>query len=163
MKIRMQKLLFELIKNSKRSDRHLAKTLGVSQPTITRMRKKLEQKMISEYTVIPNWTELGYEIMALTFIGVKPTYLREAEAKKVEKWMMKQPNVVFAADGQGMGMTGVIISFHRDYTGFLQFLTETRTEWAQHLTDIQTFIVTVKGGLVLKPFSLKYLTESKEN
>ena len=155
--------MFELIKNSKRSDRDLAKTLGVSQPTITRMRKKLEQKMISEYTVIPNWEELGYEIMALTFVGVKPTYQKEAEARKVEKWMMNQPNVVFAADGQGMGMSAVVISFHRNYTDFLKFLTETRTEWAKYLTDIQTFIVTVKGGLVLKPFSLKYLAESKEN
>jgi len=159
----MQKLLYELIKNSKRSDRDLAKTLGVSQPTITRMRKKLEQKMISEYTVIPNWAELGYEIMALTFVGVKPTYQTEAEAKKVEKWMMKHPNVVFAADGQGMGMTAVIISFHRNYTGFLRLLTETRTEWAEYLTDIQAFIVTVKGGLVFKPFSLKYLADAKEN
>jgi len=163
LKIGLQKLLFELIKNSKRSDRDLAKTLGVSQPTITRMRKKLEQKMISEYTVIPNWEELGYEIMALTFVGVKPTYQKEAEARKVEKWMMNQPNVVFAADGQGMGMSAVVISFHRNYTDFLKFLTETRTEWAEYLTDIQTFIVTVKGGLVFKPFSLKYLASAKEN
>jgi len=61
-----------------------------------------------------------------------------------------------------MGMTAVIISFHRNYTGFLQIMTKTRTEWAEYLTDIQSFIVTVKGGLVFKPFSLKYLTDAKE-
>jgi len=38
-----QKLLRELLKNSKQSDRELAKTLKVSQPTITRLRHKLEK------------------------------------------------------------------------------------------------------------------------
>jgi len=38
-----QKLLRELLKNSKRSDRDLAKILKVSQPTITRTRHKLEK------------------------------------------------------------------------------------------------------------------------
>ena len=37
------KLLFELMKNSHRSDRQLAKALGVSQPTVTRRRAMLEK------------------------------------------------------------------------------------------------------------------------
>jgi len=44
------KLLFELIKNSKRSDRDLAKILGISQPTVTRLRKVLEKEAITQYT-----------------------------------------------------------------------------------------------------------------
>ena len=43
MKKRMMSLLLELLKDSKRSDRELAKILGVSQPTITRLRHKLEK------------------------------------------------------------------------------------------------------------------------
>jgi DNA-binding Lrp family transcriptional regulator len=39
-------LLYELMKNSRKSDRDLAKILDVSQPTVTRMRRKLET---SEY------------------------------------------------------------------------------------------------------------------
>ena len=37
------KLLSELMKDSRRSDRQLARALGVSQPTITRTRTKLEK------------------------------------------------------------------------------------------------------------------------
>jgi len=40
---KLLKLLFELIKNSKRSDRDLAKILDISQPTVTRLRKVLEK------------------------------------------------------------------------------------------------------------------------
>jgi DNA-binding Lrp family transcriptional regulator len=38
------RLTAELMKNSRRSDRELAKALGVSQPMISRMIKKLEKE-----------------------------------------------------------------------------------------------------------------------
>lgn len=37
------RLAAELMKNSRRSDRELAKALKVSQPTVSRMRNKLER------------------------------------------------------------------------------------------------------------------------
>lgn len=44
------KVLSELMKNSKISDRELAKTIGVSQPTVTRARTRLEKNgYIQEY------------------------------------------------------------------------------------------------------------------
>ena len=47
----------------------LARILGVSQPTLTRNRKKLEDSgMIQDYTIIPNFREMGFKILALTFI-----------------------------------------------------------------------------------------------
>ncbi|MBE0519957.1 winged helix-turn-helix transcriptional regulator, partial [Candidatus Bathyarchaeota archaeon] len=61
-------LLYELMKNSKRSDRELAKVVKVSQPTITRMRKNLEKsEYVREYTIVPAVEKLGFELTALTF------------------------------------------------------------------------------------------------
>jgi DNA-binding Lrp family transcriptional regulator len=40
------KILSELMKNSKASDRQLAKKIGVSQPTVTRRRARLERELI---------------------------------------------------------------------------------------------------------------------
>jgi len=158
MKEKMKRLLFELIKNSKNSDRNIAKILGVSQPTITRMRKKLEEKAIVEYTVTPNLTELGYELMAVTFVGTRGSVKSEEEQKEaLEKWMMEQPNIVFACDGNGMGMDGMIISIHKDYTDFLGLVMKLRTKWSENLGEIKTFVSSIKGGVILKPYSLKYL------
>jgi len=41
---RMTKILHELIKNSSRSDHEIAKVIGVSQPTVTRLRNQLEKE-----------------------------------------------------------------------------------------------------------------------
>jgi DNA-binding Lrp family transcriptional regulator len=61
------KLISELMKNSRRSDRELAKAIGTSQPTVSRMIQKLEkQGIISEYTMIPDFTKLGYSLLTIS-------------------------------------------------------------------------------------------------
>jgi len=161
MKEKLKKLLFELIKNSKKSDRDIAKTLGVSQPTVSRMRKKLEENSIIEYTVKPNLAQLGYELMAVTFVNIRGSAKSEEEQKenleKCAKWIMEQPNIVFACDGTGMGMDGMMISIHKNYTDFSELMTKLREEWAETLGEIKTFLSSVKIGVILKPYSLKYL------
>jgi len=157
MKKRMLKLLFELMKNAKRSDREIAKIIGVSQPTITRMRQRLEKTAIVDYTVIPDWTELGFEIMAMTLVKAKG--LPEA-TEKAKKWATKNPNVVFAAGGEGMGMDYSIISFHKNYSDFSSFIDNLKTEWAENLQDLQSFLMATGEEKTVKPLSLKYLEKA---
>ena len=160
MKKRMFKLLFELMKNAKRSDREIAKIIGVSQPTITRMRQRLEKTAIVDYTIIPDWTELGFEIMALTLIKAKGMPELTENAKK---WAMKNPNVVFAAGGEGMGMDYAIISFHKNYSDYSSFIDNLKTEWAENLQDLQSFLMTTGEERTVKSLSLKYLEKTWED
>ena len=80
------KLVAELLKNSHRSDRELAKVLGVSQPTISRLTERLRKMgAIREYTIIPDFNKLGFHICALTFADfVTPSDL-EAMRKLIEE------------------------------------------------------------------------------
>ena len=156
MKKRMLKLLFELMKNAKRSDREIAKIIGVSQPTITRMRQRLEKTAIVDYTVIPDWTELGFEIMAMTFVKAKGI----TNSDNAKKWAAKNPNVIFTAGGEGMGMDYAMISFHKDYSGYSSFIDNLKSEWAENLQDIQSFLMTTGEERTVKPFSLKYLEKT---
>jgi DNA-binding Lrp family transcriptional regulator len=160
MKKRMLKLLFELMKNAKRSDREIAKIIGVSQPTITRMRQRLEKTAIVDYTVIPDWTELGFEIMAMTFIKAKGV---SAATENAKKWAMKNPNVVFAACGEGMGMDYSVLSFHTNYADFSSFMDNLRKEWAENLQDVQSFLMATGEKKTVKPLSLKYLEKTWED
>ena len=160
MKKRMLKLLFELMKNAKRSDREIAKIIGVSQPTITRMRQRLEKTAIVDYTVIPDWTELGFEIMAMTLVKAKG--LPEA-TEKAKKWVMSNANVVFAAGGEGMGMDYSIISFHKNYSDYSSFIENLKTAWTENLQDLQSFLMATGEERTVKPLSLKYLEKTWED
>ena len=158
-------LLWELMKNSRRSDRQLAKDMGVSQPTISRRRILIEKSLIDGYTVIPRWEEIGFELVAFTFVKHKIKFakpeVREKSFKKVEEWMMKQPNVILAIDGQGMGWDGVFVSFHKSYSDFAEFMRKHNSELSDFLIESQSFIADINPTTIRKPFHLKYLAEAK--
>ena len=157
------KILFALMKNSKISDRQLAREIGVSQPTVTRRRARLEKEAIDGYTAIPKWAKIGYEILAITFVnssyslGLKENY--EAAHKRGIKWVMKHPNVLMSGGSRGMNMNGFLISVHKDYSDLDKFMSEHKRELGDMFTDIQTAIVNLEGNTILKPFHLKYLAD----
>jgi DNA-binding Lrp family transcriptional regulator len=160
-----RKLLWELIKDCRRSDRTLAKILKSSQPTITRRRAKLEKEVIDGYTAIPKWGIIGFELVAFTFIKTTKGHAKPEEQKaavrKGKEWMNKQPSVVFSAAGQGMGWDGITISFHRSYSDFADFKRRHDLENSEIISESQTFIVDLHPGLIGKPLHFKYLAKSK--
>ena len=155
---RLFKLLLELVKNSKRSDRDLAKALDVSQPTVTRMRKRLEKEAIRQYTVIPSLAHLGCDIVVFTFARSKE--LVQPLWERGEKWASKQPNVVFLTTGQGMGEDALMVSIHKDYGEYVRFYQDFRRDWSDSLQDFNSFVISAKGSIVMKPFSLGYLADA---
>jgi len=159
------KILFELMKDSKRSDRQLAKFLHVSQPTITRRRAMLERELMDGYTAIPRWKEIGYELVAFTFVKHKIKYakpdVRKEAFRRVEEWMMNQPNVVLAIDGQGMGWDGICVSFHKSYSDFTEFIRKHDSDLSDLLVESQSFVATTNPTRIRKPFHLKYLAKEK--
>jgi DNA-binding Lrp family transcriptional regulator len=155
MKKKMMSLLLEYLRGSKRSDRELAKVLGISQPTVTRTRQRLEKEgVIKEFTVIPDFVEMGYEIMAISCF-------RSKVMEELEKATMARPNTIFASSGQGMGKNAVMISLHKNYTDFSKFLRDLRLECGDNLQEYDTMLISLKEKAV-KPLSLAYLAEQEE-
>jgi len=153
-----KRVLSELLKNAKNSDRNIARTLQVSQATITRVRRKLENEgYIKKYTVIPSFEKLGCEIVAFTFVKMNPrVYSKNIE--EIRNYAKQWPNAIYVSRGEGMGMTGIIISLHKNYTDYLQKLNIFRRDWGQYVEDIQSFITSVSEGII-KEFNLEYIAE----
>lgn len=150
-------LLRELLKNSKRSDRELAKILGVSQPTITRARNRLEKNgTIEDYTIIPNFREMGFEIFAITLVKISPQMLTAENIEKATKYAAKFPQAILSSMGEGLGMNGVVISLHKNYTDYQRHVTQMRLDWKGLLQDVQGFLISLGTG-EFKRFSLTHL------
>jgi len=118
------KVVSELMKNSRRSDRELAHTIGVSQPTVARAIASLKkQGVIREYTMIPDFKKLGYALASLTFVRLDTTLTR-AEIQKAREITAKElcrgcpSEIVLFERGIGMNFNGVIIAFHKDYASY---------------------------------------------
>ena len=161
------KILAELMKNSKMSDRKVAKILGVSQPTVTRRRARIERDLIDGYTAIPKWEKLGYEILAFTFVKTKQTLgLKEkykAAHERGTKWLMNHANVIMSGGCRGMNVNGFMISLHKSYSDFDSFMAKHKRELGDTFTDVQTVLVNLGGSQILKPLHFKYLAERLEH
>lgn len=159
MKDKMKRVLCELLKDSSKSDRELAKKLGVSQPTVSRLRNKLVQDgLIKQFSVVPDVKALGFELIAMTSF----TSERSNETtERAIKWTMTKPNVLFAARVEGAGKNGLMVSLHKNYTEYHNFIQEVKRGAGDLITDYETLLISL-GDVVAKPFSLKYVAELLE-
>jgi len=102
-----RKLLRELLKDSKRSHRELARKIGVSTATVINHIQRLETAgVINDYTVRLDTERLGYELTVITEITVSKGRLLE-----VEQEISKIPNVCAVYDITGLTDAMVIAKF----------------------------------------------------
>lgn len=158
------KLIAELMKNSRRSDRELAKATGLSQPTVSRLRIKLEKEgYIKEYTIIPNLEKFGYEIMAITFIKLKKalTSKQVEEARKIAKEELdKSPfGVILLERGLGFGYDGVVIAVYENYTRYVEHLKWFSTFEFPEMSKIESFIINLKDPIHYRPLTFRNLAK----
>jgi DNA-binding Lrp family transcriptional regulator len=158
------KILFELMKNSKMSDRQLAKKIGSSQPTITRRRVFLEKEAIDGYTTIPKWEKIGYALLAITLIKAMGVFVSKEYSdirKHGLRWLAEQPNIIMGGACEGMGMNSFIISVHKNYSDHSKFMLKLRLEMGDFIDDVHTILVDLKETKRLKLLHLKYLASTK--
>jgi DNA-binding Lrp family transcriptional regulator len=159
------KLVSELMKNSRRSDRELARAVGVSQPTVSRMIRKLEKTgVIREYSIIPDFVKLGYHIMALTFMKLK----KEARTEEIRR--MKETiltdfeggsllEAVMFERGLGLDCTGVLVSFHEDYSSYIGLKEKTRSYECLDFSGCQSFLISLDDRIHYRPFTFSTLAK----
>jgi len=156
-------LISELMKNSRQSDRDLARTIGVSQPTITRIRNKLEKEgYIREYTMIPDFSKIGYKIMAITFALSR--FLEKEEAERAGKTLAdsvkdKQFEFIMLERGDGLGFDGVIISLHKDYASYLKVFEWVRQFDFLEVNRIDSFLINLEDKVRYRPLTFSTLAK----
>ena len=152
------------MKDSRKSNRDLAKLLGVSQNTVTRTIKKLEKEgYIKEYTVIPDFNKLGFKMMSITFLK-RPENVTAEELDKImklgrdiaEKEGLK---TVLALRGMGLGFDVAIVSIHEDYASFLRVLDSVRKFPHSDVTSMQSFLINLADEVQYRPFTFSYLAK----
>jgi len=150
----------ELVKNPRLSDRQLAKSLKVSQPTITRRRIRLERMGLLDYTAILDIRKLGFEILAITFGRLKSGEPKDKGAEPSEGFLSRHPEMILVSNGRGLGYDRVILSVHRSYSDYSQFISELTQDWGILLGHPESFIISLQSDKILRDFTLKQLAKA---
>ena len=152
------KLISELVKNSRRSDRELAKAIGISQPTVSRIRVRLEKQGLIDYSAVPNLARLGFEMIVVTLC--KRNYVKhpEYDIQKAKDFATEYPNIIFGASGDGLGYDRIGISVHKNYAEYSKFMRESQEYWGDFMS-FDSFLISLAGKDVVQPLSLKPFVE----
>ncbi|MEM4703770.1 MAG: winged helix-turn-helix transcriptional regulator [Candidatus Bathyarchaeia archaeon] len=152
------RLISELIKNSRRSDRALASVLGVSQPTISRILKKLEKEgYIKGYTLMLEFSKLGFEILAITFAKLKYPLTSE-DIEKARRQVCEVINkenscVLLGMSGIGCDADRVVVSLHEDYSSYLSFVNLIKRQETVEVDSVKSFIVNLNDKTHFLPLN----------
>jgi len=166
-----RKLFCELVKNCRRSDKELAHDVGCSQPTVTRARRKLEKEgYIREYTVIPDFHKLGYELLSLIFVKLRKGLDREGVDKAIriaQEGLPKTPFAIIMMErGRGLEYDGVVLSLLEDYTSHVKLMSRLRQFTFLDISTIDSFIVSLSDEVHYRPLTFaplaKHLLAQKE-
>ena len=107
-----RRLLRELLNDSKRSYRELARSIGVSAATVINHTQRLESAgVIRNYAVQLDHERLGYELTVITEITVSKGKLLETEEE-----IAKIPNVCAVYDVTGLTDAMVVAKFRNRRT-----------------------------------------------
>lgn len=145
------RLISALMENSHRSDRELAKALHVSQPTVSRLRTKLEKRgVIKEYTMIPDFAKLGYQIMGVSFYGRGEPSKKEEKEELVEaakEFESKNPHAsLMAVNGIGLGKSRMFITFYKDYSAYTKAIQAAKSLPHLEPESLESFLVDLNEG-----------------
>ena len=152
------------MKNSRRSDRELAKILGVSQPTVSRTMKKLEKEgVIKEYTMIPDFAKLGFEIVSIDFAKLKEPIPEEKlmeTRKQVRQTLQKEPiSTIVAMSGIGCNADRVVVAFHEDYSTYMEYLNKLKQHPLVIVEQIKSFLINLNDRSQYLPLTLSGLAD----
>lgn len=152
------KLVAELMKNSRRSDRELATLLEVSQPTVSRIRQRLEKEGMIDYTGIPDLARLGYGIIAVV-LG-KRDFAKHPEnlIEIARDFVGKHPNIIFCSSGEGLNYDVISISIHKDYSDYSKFISEAVFQGGQAVRA-ESFLIDTSSERIVRHLSLKPFAE----
>ena len=138
------KFLELLLEKGNISDADIAKKTGMSKSTCSRIRKKMEKLLISEYIPIIELDKVGVEVF-LVLLFKWNAFDKDDLTKKTFKEFEKDPHVIFLANGQGSaGQSTVIFMGFNSLTQYNDYFKEFRKKYDKYIENVNSLILPSK-------------------
>ncbi len=152
------KVLAELMKNSRRSDRQIARAIGVSQPTVSRIISRLEKKgAIKEYTVIPDFRMLGYNILGMSRLNVSEASKPELNSVRTNALQMEKDNpnaFLMALNGLAGNKNRVFMVLYQTYSDYINVKRIVENASFVDVASVDTFLADLNDETNMRTLSM---------
>jgi len=138
--------------------------LGVSQPTVTRTLHRLEKEgYIKEYTAIPDFSKLGYELKGFTFVKMKES-LSSEEQKEIKEFVNRfakeHPHAeLIAVQGIGLNKDYAFVTFFKDFADYWATQRFAREVPYSDVNSFESFLVDLKDRNLMRTLSMSAIAK----
>ena len=136
-----RKFLNLLLEKGNISDTEIAKKAGMSKSTCSRIRKKMEKILISEYIPIIELDKVGIEVF-LVLLFKWNAFDKEDVTKKAFDEFEKDPHVIFLANGQGSaGQSTVMFMGFKSLAQYNEYFKGFRRNYDKYIENMNSLIL----------------------
>ena len=136
-----KKFLKMLLDKGNVSDAEISKKTGMSKATCSRIRKKMEKTLISEYIPIIELDKVGIEVF-LVLMFKWSAFDRQDITKKAFGEFEKDPHVIFLANGQGSaGQSTVMFMGFKSLIQYNDYFKEFRRKYDKYIENMNSLIL----------------------
>ena len=138
--------------------------MGVSQPTVTRTLHRLEKEgYIKEYTAIPDFSKLGYELKGFTFVKMKES-LSSEEQKEIKEFVNRfakeHPHAeLIAVQGIGLNKDYAFVTFFKDFADYWETQRLAREVPYSDVNSFESFLVDLKDRNLIRTLSMSAIAK----
>ena len=161
--INEKKFLKLILEKGNINDTEIAKKTGMSKSTISRIRKKLEKNLISEYIPIIDLPKVGVDVfLVLTFQWM--AFDNDILTKKTFDELKNDPQVIFLANGEGSTSSTVMFIAFQNLDEYHSYLKDFRHRFGKHAVQINTLLLPSKE-IIKNDFTeiIKKIVEANQN
>jgi hypothetical protein len=119
---------------------------------------------LKEFTTIPDFGKLGFQLAAFILVKLKMN-LTEEEIQKARRISMKDmiekapDQIVLFYRGIGGGYSGVLVSFHKNYSDYSRLIERMKQYPFVDLSATLSFLVDLNDKVQYRPFTFSTLAE----
>ncbi len=152
------RIVVELMKNSRKSDREIAKAVGLSQPTVSRTIEKLRKEgVIKEFTIIPDFRLLGYNILGASRLNVSEDNEDMLQKVRTDALRMEKENpnaFLMAVNGTGGDKNRLFIALYEKYSDYADAIKVVRGAHFVDVNSVDTFVADLNDETSMRMLSM---------
>ena len=138
-----RKFLDVVLKNGNVNDSIICRETKLSKSSCSRIRKKLEKSLITEYIPIIDLDKVGINIfLVLTFQWI--AFDNQKLTKETFEKFEKDPNVVFMASGEGSIASTVMFVAFENLEEYHKYLKIFRVSYGKYTNNVNTLLLPSK-------------------
>jgi len=138
-----KKFLISLLEDGAKTDSKISKETGISKATCSRIRKKLNKSLISDYVPIIELDKVGINVfLVLTFQW--KSFNNEELTKKTFNELEKNSSVIFLANGESSEISTVIFMGFKNLEEYHNYLKEFRRKYGSYVSNINSLLLPSK-------------------